>query len=110
MNGFRLLEIMRTDFSIPWTPAIMITATSDSENEIKALSQGAIDILRKPFVIEILRLRVQNICNMENAARVSTQNRLYQQQLEQQKLTLHLMEHDRLTGLYNREAFYRRVR
>ena len=110
MDGFRLLDTMRSDPSVNWTPSIMITATTDSENEIKALSMGAIDILKKPFVIEILRLRVQNICNMENAARVTTQNRLYQQQLAQQKLTLHLMEHDRLTGLYNRDAFYRRVR
>jgi putative two-component system response regulator len=57
MNGYQLLEVMKADESFKRIPVIFIT-TSDSESE--ALSAGAVDFISKPFLPEIVKLRVKN--------------------------------------------------
>jgi putative two-component system response regulator len=57
MNGYQMLEIMKADETLKRIPVIFIT-TSDSESE--ALSAGAVDFISKPFLPEIVRLRVKN--------------------------------------------------
>jgi putative two-component system response regulator len=63
MNGYELLEIMKTNATLRRIPVIFIT-TSDSESE--ALSAGAVDFISKPFLPEIVRLRVRNQIELKN--------------------------------------------
>jgi putative two-component system response regulator len=63
MNGYEMLNIMKTNDSLKRIPVIFIT-TSDSESE--ALSAGAMDFISKPFHPEIVKLRVMNQIELKN--------------------------------------------
>ncbi|MDR2110790.1 MAG: response regulator [Spirochaetaceae bacterium] len=63
MNGYELLEIMKKEEALKRIPVIFIT-TSDSETE--ALSAGAVDFINKPFLPEIVKLRVKNQIELKN--------------------------------------------
>ncbi|MDR1107064.1 MAG: response regulator [Treponema sp.] len=63
MNGYQMLEVMKEDESLKRIPVIFIT-TSDSESE--ALSAGAVDFINKPFLPEIVKLRVKNQIELKN--------------------------------------------
>ncbi|MDR1930456.1 MAG: response regulator [Treponema sp.] len=63
MNGYEMLEIMKADSALKRIPVIFIT-TSDSESE--ALSAGAVDFISKPFLPEIVQLRVKNQIELKN--------------------------------------------
>jgi putative two-component system response regulator len=57
MNGYEMLEIMKSDAALKRIPVIFIT-TSDNESE--GLAAGAVDFITKPFLAEIVKLRVRN--------------------------------------------------
>ena len=63
MNGYQMLEVMKADKTLRRIPVIFIT-TSDSESE--ALSAGAVDFISKPFLPEIVKLRVKNQIELKN--------------------------------------------
>jgi putative two-component system response regulator len=63
MNGYQMLEIMKADNALKRIPVIFIT-TSDSESD--ALSAGAVDFISKPFLPEIVKLRVKNQIELKN--------------------------------------------
>ncbi|MDR1278002.1 MAG: response regulator [Treponema sp.] len=63
MNGYEMLEILKADNSLKRIPVIFIT-TSDSESE--ALAAGAVDFISKPFLPEIVKLRVKNQIELKN--------------------------------------------
>jgi putative two-component system response regulator len=63
MNGYQMLEIIKADDALKRIPVIFIT-TSDSESE--ALSAGAVDFISKPFLPEIVKLRVKNQIELKN--------------------------------------------
>lgn len=59
MNGVELLKEFRS-FS-DTTPAIIITAYSDIDHLKSAFKSGANDFIRKPFELEELKMRIENI-------------------------------------------------
>ncbi|MDR0599770.1 MAG: response regulator [Treponema sp.] len=63
MNGYELLEVLKIDDAFKRIPVIFIT-TSDSESE--ALAAGAVDFISKPFLPEIVKLRVKNQVELKN--------------------------------------------
>jgi putative two-component system response regulator len=63
MNGYQMFEIMKGDETLKRIPVIFIT-TADSESE--ALSAGAVDFISKPFLPEIVKLRVKNQVSLKN--------------------------------------------
>ena len=63
MNGYEMLEIMKADNALKRIPVIFIT-TSDSESD--ALAAGAVDFISKPFLPEIVKLRVKNQVELKN--------------------------------------------
>jgi len=64
MNGRQMFEIMKEDSSFKRIPVIFITAENDSESEL--LAAGAVDFINKPFLPEIVRLRVRNQIELKN--------------------------------------------
>jgi len=86
MNGFQILEAMRSDPALQHIPAIVLTSADDPETKLKALGLGASDFLRKPVDFSELVLRLRNTL----AAKA------YQD---------YLAYYDRATGLANRQRF-----
>jgi len=64
VNGRELFEIMKADAKFERIPVIFITAENDSESEL--LAAGAVDFISKPFLPEIVKLRVRNQIELKN--------------------------------------------
>ncbi|HPF17150.1 MAG TPA: diguanylate cyclase [Thermotogota bacterium] len=88
MNGFEVCSELKKDEELKNIPIIFVTALNDTGNESEGLNLGAVDYIRKPFNIDIVKLRVRNHLQMK-------QNR--------DKL-LQLSNTDRLTGIANRRG------
>ncbi|WP_299433874.1 hybrid sensor histidine kinase/response regulator transcription factor [uncultured Maribacter sp.] len=61
MNGVEMCKIIKNDISTSHIPVIILTAKLGLENEKEGLEAGADEFVLKPFNMEILRLRVNNI-------------------------------------------------
>ena len=67
LDGFETMKLLRK-----WerengnieTPVIFFTANDDCESEAVGLSLGAMDFIRKPFVAEVLTLRVTHLLEL----------------------------------------------
>ncbi len=92
MNGFEVLSHIREDADLRLIPVIVTTGATEEGSEVRALSLGANDYVTKPYNATIILQRIRNTINLrETAAAVNALRR------------------DKLTGLYNREAFFERV-
>ncbi|MDJ0950365.1 MAG: adenylate/guanylate cyclase domain-containing protein [Alphaproteobacteria bacterium] len=58
MNGFEVLERIKSDTRLRNIPVIMISAADETENVIRCIDLGAEDYLPKPFNKSLLRARV----------------------------------------------------
>lgn len=110
LDGWGLLEAVQKDARLTDIPVVIVTADGHLDSELRALRLGAMDVIQKPFVPEIMKNRVRNLLLKQDAARMNEKNRMYRAQLAQQAQTLWAAEHDELTGLLNKEAFYRKIR
>lgn len=59
MDGFSVNQKIRENESIKQVPVIFMTANDDAETEIRALSEGVVDFIRKPFVPQIMLSRIR---------------------------------------------------
>jgi putative two-component system response regulator len=64
MTGREMFDIMKADKALKRIPVIFITAENDSESEL--LAAGAVDFINKPFLPEIVMLRVRNQIALKN--------------------------------------------
>ena len=88
MNGFEVMEVMRSDPALSRIPIIVLTA--DKSAELQALEMGAYDFITKPFdVHEVILARVRRITELVDGRQL-----------------INAAETDRLTGLYTRSFFY----
>ncbi len=61
MDGFETLERLReVEGAGVQIPVIFLTAADDEETETRGLSLGAIDFIKKPFIPQVLTIRVRN--------------------------------------------------
>lgn len=60
MNGFETLAFIKGNEDTKDIPVIFLTADDDSNTETKGLRAGAMDFIKKPFVPDVLLLRVRN--------------------------------------------------
>jgi adenylate cyclase len=58
MNGFEVLEQLKTDAELRHLPVIMISAVGEVESVVRCIELGAEDYLPKPFDATLLRARV----------------------------------------------------
>ena len=58
LDGWKVLEKLRAESSVP---VIMLTAKGDTLDRIQGLELGADDMLYKPLIPEVVRLRVRNL-------------------------------------------------
>ncbi|MDH4051228.1 MAG: response regulator, partial [Rubrivivax sp.] len=90
VSGFELLEALRTDRDLRYTPVIVLTAAAGADSKLRALQLGATDFLSKPVDASELVLRVRNTLAF----------RQYHERL---------IHYDQVTGLPNEKLFERSV-
>jgi putative two-component system response regulator len=74
MNGFEVLEIMRNNPKYAKIVTLILTNHDELENEIKGLSLGAVDYIRKPLNIESLRKRIDIHSRLKQATKLLEEN------------------------------------
>ena len=60
MDGFEVLNRIRTNPCSEAIPVLFITAADANENETRGLKQGAMDYISKPFNPDVVKARVDN--------------------------------------------------
>jgi sigma-B regulation protein RsbU (phosphoserine phosphatase) len=60
MNGYEVCEKLKSDPETKDIPIIFVTAMSESGDEERGLSLGAVDYVTKPFQPELIKARVSN--------------------------------------------------
>ena len=89
MSGMEVLRALREDDSLSRIPVIVVTSEQDAE--VESLQLGAIDFLPKPYpAVDVVKARVLRTI-----------------ELYEDRDIIQYTERDALTGLYNREYFYR---
>ncbi len=59
MNGFEVCEKLKADKKTAHMPVIFVTALTDEEDEERGFKLGAVDFVRKPFSLPIIRARLK---------------------------------------------------
>ena len=89
IHGLEVLRILQEDPALRHIPVIVLTA--DHQAEVESLQAGAVDFLSKPYPqSEVILARVRRIIRMN-----------------EDREMIEFTERDRLTGLLNRDYFYR---
>ena len=89
MHGLDILRTLKADALYARIPVIVVT--SDKEAEVESLTIGAIDFIPKPYPMpKVILARVLRTI-----------------ELSEDRDIIRWTERDQLTGLYNREYFYR---
>lgn len=91
-HRYQSLEMIRDENSFSNIPVIITIREGGEQAGIEALKCGASDFILPPYHPEIVRLRLKNLIQAEEA-----------------KSAFDLLEMDTLTGLLTKEAFYRKV-
>jgi len=84
MNGYQVLEYLKTDTNLRHIPVIVISALDDMESVVRCIELGAEDYLFKPFNQTLLKARI-GACLEKKRLRDQEQAFLKQIQAEQEK-------------------------
>ncbi|BCU06108.1 hybrid sensor histidine kinase/response regulator [Allochromatium tepidum] len=69
MDGYEVCAALKSDPVTREIPVIFVTARTDSESEVRALSAGGVDFVHKPVNKPVLRARVALHLELERRAR-----------------------------------------
>ena len=91
MDGFETLKKLREqEAGQEEIPVIFLTANDDEDSETRGLSLGATDFIKKPFVPEVLTLRVRHIIDLIRLQRNLSQE-VEKKTEENEKLFMHVV-------------------
>ena len=106
MDGFQMISMMKRNDQFAGIPVVVMTANNDGDSEARAMEMGAADFITKPYNPTIVRCRIRNVMAREEIE----WRRVAQVAQNRQLMEMHqYVEKDSLTGIYNREAFYRKA-
>jgi len=66
MDGFETFEKIKELEMNAEVPVVFLTADVDTDSEVKGLKMGAMDFVRKPFVPEVMKKRIERILQLED--------------------------------------------
>lgn len=100
MDGFEVLEKLKTTDKAKDIPVIFLTADNDATTESRCFNSGAIDFIAKPFVAEVMRSRIARALELETHRK----NLAYKLEQKTQEVTdmKSKSQKDALTSLWNR--------
>lgn len=93
MNGYQLLETLKTDKKLRHIPVVMVSAVEDIESIVRCIELGAEDYLSKPFNPVLLKARI-NACLEKKRLRDQEQaylKRLADEQEKSERLLLNIL-------------------
>lgn len=64
MDGLELMHSIKGDFNTSHIPFILLTAKSNMDSKISAMEYGADDYITKPFSLEYLEVRIENLLKL----------------------------------------------
>lgn len=96
MDGFAFLEAIRNDDALQGIPVLVVTGSSESASEVRALELGAWDFVTKPYDAEIIKFRLRGA--------------IERSQLAAFNMLRYLSEYDSLTGIFNKAKFFETTR
>lgn len=88
-DGFEFLKRSQSDPLLASVPVIVTTGSNQPDVEIQCLDLGASDFIAKPYNSRVVIGRINSVIKLKESAQ-----------------TLTAVEHDELTGLYTRQAFF----
>lgn len=88
-DGFQFRERIQDDVMLSSVPVIVITGSNRPEDEVRCLELGAVDFIRKPYNIRIVKGKINSVIKLRESA-----------------IVLSALEYDELTGIYIRQAFF----
>lgn len=92
MDGFETLQRLRElQVGKDEIPVIFLTANEDEQSELMGLSLGAMDFIKKPFVPEVLTIRVRHIIDLIRLQR-NLEFEVEKKTQENEKLSLHIVQ------------------
>ena len=80
MDGFTLLRAIKSNMNIAHLPVILLTSEAAVGNRLEGLERGADAFMAKPFLVDELRVQIDNL--LKKAQRLKAQ---YGTKLEEQK-------------------------
>lgn len=89
MDGFQTAAAIRGNERTGGIPIVFLTADDDNETEVRALELGAMDFIKKPFVPEVLLLRVRHtidLIRLQNELSAEVEKQIRQVIIQSQKL------------------------
>ena len=99
MNGHDVLAALKSSEKTQDIPIIFVTTLDCPVEEEKGLALGAIDYITKPFVPNIVKLRVQNQIKIINQMRVIIEKELTEKSNHAKLEFLSNVSHDMLTPM-----------
>ncbi len=91
-DGYETIKALKSDFKTTDIPVIFLTAHSNSENELRGITLGAVDYIIKPFSTPLLLKRIEMHLTVESQKhQLESQNqelKAKHQELALQKLEL----------------------
>ena len=93
MDGHAFLKELNKDAQLSAIPVIILTASDCEEDESLAWESGAADFISKPYRPSVILRRVSSLLRLQETTAMMQE-----------------VQYDKLTGLYNKEAFYHKVR
>jgi len=93
ISGLEVLQQLKSQEFTKNIPVIFVTSMDDKEFEIVGLNMGAADYITKPYIPEIVKLRVSLHMNL----------------VHQMRTIEKLVSHDILTGFYNKQSFQNKL-
>jgi DNA-binding NtrC family response regulator len=97
LDGFKLLELMQGDQ--PDLPVLVITGSKSTQDAVRAIKQGALDYVEKPFNVENLLRTVQNALEV---GRLRRESRLLAEELAKPYRFENIVGDDpRMLGVYD---------
>ena len=79
MNGLEMCRKLKKDERTAHIPVVMLTAVNSKETELESLLTGIDDYITKPFDVNILGAKVDNLLNIRNALREKVRSELLMQ-------------------------------
>lgn len=88
-DGFEFLRRRNTDKFLSTIPVIVMTGSNSKDAELQCLDLGAVDFIPKPYNFKLVMGRINSVIKLRESV-----------------MALTAVEHDELTGVYTRQAFF----